>query len=504
MSYINGNCRTQCTISTLEEQIDPTNAVRLVDAIVERVFQDDIGKYAIKGKSRTGRPAYHPKDMLKLYVYGYMNRIASSRRLETECQRNIELKWLINDVCPDFKTIADFRSANSDAIKELTLRVRFMLANRGLITGELMALDGTKIKANAGARELSYEEISKSILDLESKIEEYLRLLQHNDLSDELDELDVSVLDSVEQIAAKISELQDKQRELQFLQKHASESSRKKVNPTDPDSRMLKGRKESIPGYNVQIIVDSLHKLIAAALVRQSTNDRQEMLPALENLKDTMDIEPAILLADNGYENVVVQQKLEAEGKIEVLVNIKEEKVSDDAFGKWSFKYDEEKDVYHCPMGEVMKRRGGIQRRKGRMAVVYQCKNQVCATCPNKDKCTKSKTGRTITRYTDEKWVEEYRRKIQSPRNAALLKRRKAIVEHVFGVLKCWMGKIPLLLRGKKKVQTEINLYSTAYNLKRLLSIFGYDKVMSMILGNWGDYACFIARNQFQYSQKCA
>ena len=151
-----------------------------------------------------------------------------------------------------------------------------------------------------------------------------------------------------------------------------------------------------------------------------------------------------------------------------------------------------------------MKRRGGIQRRKGRMAVVYQCKNQVCATCPNKDKCTKSKTGRTITRYTDEKWVEEYRRKIQSPRNAALLKRRKAIVEHVFGVLKCWMGKIPLLLRGKKKVQTEINLYSTAYNLKRLLSIFGYDKVMSMILGNWGDYACFIARNQFQYSQKCA
>lgn len=504
MSYIHGTTRDQCTISTLDEQIDPTNPVRLIDWICDLVLLEDIEKYTIKGKSRVGRPAYHPKHMLKLYVYGYMNKIASSRRLEAECRRNIELKWLINNVCPDFKTIADFRSTNSDAIKELTLRVRYRLVNQGLITGELMALDGTKIKANAGANEISYEEITRDLQEIEAKIEGYFNLLRCNDLADELTELNVSSMDSEEMIAGKIAELQKRQQELQTLHNHASESPRKKVNPTDPESRMIRSRKESFSGYNLQIIVDSMYKLIASAQVRQSNNDRQEMIPALENLKDTMDMEPSILLADNGYENVAMQQKIEAEGKTEALVNITEEKVSGGSFGKWSFDYDEELDCYRCPTGHLLKRRGGIQVRKGRKAVVYQSKKKVCAACPSREKCSKSKSGRTITRFTDEKWVEEYRKKVCSPANKALQKRRKAIVEHVFGVLKCWMGKIPLLLRGQKKVQTEINLYTTAYNLKRLIKILGFDKVKSMIMRNWREGTSSLDHNRLLFIQKCA
>jgi len=483
MSYIFGEDRTQSMITSLDGQISGDNPVRLIDLLVDKLLLEDINKYVIKGTSGTGRPAYHPKHLLKLYVYGYMNRISSSRRLEVETKRNIELKWLINNVSPDFKTIADFRKDNSDAIKELTLRLKHLLNNQGLITGQLMALDGTKIKANAGAKELSHEQLTDNLKQLEIEIERYLSLLENNDLKNDLDELETNAMEDAEKIADKIIELQAKHEKLQKLQKHASSSRRGKVNPTDPDCRKMKDRKESFSGYNLQIIVDSMFKLIASANIRQSPNDRQEMLPALEELKENMDIEPTILLADNGYDNVAALQDIEAEGKTEALVMIKELKTSGGDYSKWSFKYDKNTDCYYCPQGHELKRIGGIQKRKDRLAVVYHCKKKICDNCISRSKCIRGKQGRTITRYTDEIWVEAYRKKVQSPMKKALLKRRKAFVEHVFGVLKCWMGKIPLLLRGKKKVQTEINLYATAYNLKRLIKLLGFDGVTNLFNG---------------------
>ena len=482
MSYIFGEARTQSTISSLDEQISGDNPVRLIDLLVNMLYSEDISQTVSKGTKTTGRPAYHPCHMIKLYIYGYMNKIPSSRRLEMETKRNIELKWLINNICPDFKTISDFRKDNQEIITNMTHRFNKMLRDKGLIAGELMVLDGTKLKANAGAKELSCEQLMSKLQDIEAEIKRYFSLLQSNDINEDLNELDVSSLDNVDMIAAKVIELQAKQAQLQELQKQASETKRGKVNSTDPESRMMKGRKESFPGYNLQIIVDSLFKLVASSQVTQSINDRNEMLPALQNLKETMDIEPTVLLADNGYDNVAALQAIEAEGKTEALVMINAEQTLEDSYSKWSFAYDEEKDCYYCPMDNVLKRRGGIQKRKERLAVVYQCNKKLCDNCPQKANCVKGKEGRTITRYTDENWVEEYRKKVQSPLNKALLKRRKAIVEHVFGILKCWMGKIPLLLRGKKKVQTEINLYTTAYNMKRLIKLFGFDGVKSMIM----------------------
>ena len=493
VSYIYGEDRKQSTISSLDEQISTDNPVRLIDLLVNMLYTDDLSNSVIKGTKRTGRPAYHPRHMIKLYIYGYMNKLASSRRLEVETKRNIELKWLINNICPDFKTISDFRRDNQDAITNMTYRFNQMLKDKGLIVGELMALDGTKIKANAGAKELNCEQLAASLKDIEADIERFFSLLQHNDLKEELDELDISALDNEDKISAKIRELQARQAQLQEFQKQASSTKRGKVNLTDPDARMMQGRKESFSGYNLQIIVDSLYKLIASAQVTQSLNDRNEMIPALQNLKETMDIEPGVLLADNGYDNVAALQAIEAEGKTEALVMIGEEKASEDSFGKWSFAYDEEKDCYYCPMGNTLKRRGGIQKRKDRLAIIYQCRKKTCGSCPNRAKCNNNKYGRTITRYTDEKWVEAYRNKVQSPINKALLRKRKAIVEHVFGILKCWMGKIPLLLRGRKKVQTEINLYITAYNLKRLIKLFGFDGVTSMIMAIRKDNMTFFA-----------
>lgn len=482
MSYIFGEDRTQSTISSLDEQISGDNPARLIDLLVNMLYTEDIVQAMGKGTNSTGRPAYHPRHMIKLYVYGYMNKVPSSRKLEIEAKRNIELKWLINNICPDFKTISDFRRDNQDAITNMTHRFNQMLKDKGLIAGELMALDGTKLKANAGAKELSCEQLSSSLHAIETDIQRYFSLLQSNDLNDELTELDVSALDNVDKISAKIAELQAKQAQLQELQRQAFEIKRGKVNPTDPESRMMKGRKESFSGYNLQIIVDSLYKLIASSQVTQSLNDRNEMVPALQNLKETMDIEPTVLLADNGYDNVASLQAIEADGKTEALVVIGDEATLEDSYSKWSFTYNEEKDCYYCPMGNMLKRRGGIQKRRDRWAVIYQCRKKTCDKCPNRANCHNSKEGRTITRYTDEKWVQAYRKKVQSPVNKALLRRRKAIVEHVFGVLKCWMGKIPLLLRGRKKVQTEINLYTTAYNMKRLIKIMGFDGVKNMIM----------------------
>lgn len=482
MSYLFGEDRTQAAISTLEDGIASDNSVRLIDLLVDKLYLEGLKQFTKKGKSHTGRPAYHPRDMMKLFVYGYMNRISSSRRLETECNRNIELKWLLRGLAPDFKTIADFRKDNADSIKEMSLKFRFLLSRQGLITGELMAIDGTKLKANAGAKELSREDLESELQNLENEIERYFNLLQYNDLEDELHTIDTDKLNTIDLIASKIKELEAKKTQYEALHTQACQTKRQKVNPTDPDSRMMHGRKESFSGYNIQIIVDSLFKLIASAQVRQGLNDRQEMIPALDDLKESLDVVPQILLADNGYDNVSALQTIEAEGKTEALVMIGETASVADSHNKWAFRYDNENDCYYCPMGQVLKRRGGIQQRKGRQAVLYQCKQSICDKCEHRTKCTKSKDGRSITRYTDESWVESYRAKVHSPRAKALLRKRKAIVEHIFGVLKCWMGKIPLLMRGKKKVQIEIDLYSTSYNLKRLIKILGFDKVKSMLM----------------------
>lgn len=482
MSYIVGDSRIQCTISSLDELISADNSIRLIDLLVDQLYAEGVGESIDKGIKHTGRPAYHPRDMIKLYLYGYTNKIPSSRKLEAETKRNIELKWLLKNLSPDFKTIADFRKDNKDTIEKMVRRFTRMLKDSGLITGKLMAIDGTKIKANAGANQLTCEQIEASLAEINAEIEEYFAQLQLNDSRDEVTELDVSAMEDIEQIDAKIRELEQKKEKLQELQKQVALIKSGKINPTDPESRLMKGRKETFFGFNAQAIVDSEHNLIADVQVTQSINDREELVPAVKNLVETMDIEPDVILADSGYDNVVAIQEVESLWKTKILVMIKDEKKSGNRFSKWSFTYSEEEDCYYCPMGHKLKPRGGIQQNKNRLHITYQCSKRICDSCPSRAECTKSKDGRSINRYTDEKWTEAYRKKVFSPEVKKLLRRRKAIVEHVFGTLKCWMGKIPLLLRGREKVQTEINLYTTAYNLKRLIKICGFVGVKNMIM----------------------
>lgn len=483
MSYIIGVPRLQCDISSLDEWISADNPVRLIDLLVDMLYAEGLGESIKTGKKHTGRPAYHPCDMLKLYLYGYMNKIPSSRRLEAETKRNIELKWLLHNLSPDFKTIADFRKDNKDTIQDMVKRFTRMLKDNGLITGKLMAIDGTKIKANAGANKITCEKIEADLAEINAEIEKYFAQLQRNDSRDEVAELVVNDMEVLEQIDAKIRELEQEKEKLQELQKQGDLIKSGNVNPTDPESRLMRGHKETFFGYNVQAIVDAENKLIASAQVTQALNDRAELVPAVKNLSETVGIVAEVILADGGYDSVAAIQEVESHWDTEVLVMIKDEKESGDSFSKWSFTFNEEENCYYCPMGHKLKPRGGIQKNKKRLHITYQCNKKICDSCPSRAKCTKSKDGRSINRYIDEEWTEAYRRKVLSLAIKELLRRRKAIIEHVFGILKCWMGKIPLLLRGREKVQTEINLYTTAYNLKRLIKICGFDGVKNMVMG---------------------
>jgi hypothetical protein len=357
-----------------------------------------------------------------------------------------------------------------------------MLKGWKLIDGALMALDGTKLKANAGAGLLSYDDILKQVGEIDTELEKYMLLLQSNDVRDDMHEKEDSPLSTVKAISERIEELEKQRKQLEEYKRQSEQDKKRKINPTDTDSRLIKSSKESFSGYNLQVIVDSLHKLIASAQVRQTNNDMEEMIPALENIKAELDIKPEVLLADQGYNNVLELQKIEHDELTDAHVMVGEVTEGIEDYTKLGFQYDKHNNCYICPQGHLLRPRGGILKRKNRFAVIYQCRIQACRECSIRSKCTNSKTGRTITRYTDEEWVEKYRVRMHSEKAKTLLRKRKGIIEHVFGVLKCWMGKIPLLLRGRDKVQAEINLYTTAYNLKRLIKLWGFDKVVEMIM----------------------
>jgi transposase len=489
MNYVKGEDRNQIScIYCLDDDIAQDNIVRLIDILVDRIILENPDKYRKTGRNVAGRPAFSPSHMLKLFLYGYLNQIPSSRRLANECRRNIEVMWLLNNVKPKYRVIADFRKDNYGAIKEMTITFRIMLKEWSLIAGKLAAIDGTKIKGNTKTFGLSKKKIEKKIEQLSINIVRYLQILESNDRKEELpdnDDLDDDNPDIQGSLRKQIEKLESDKKHLEdLLEKSKSEKDRK-INPTDPDARAYIEGKNCMMGYSVQAIVDSVHKLIMATHISGSSVDINEMIPAMETLKEETGIVPEELIADNGYENTVALQEIEAKDETKVYVMGKKEgSKKSKKLKKKDFIYDEESDTYTCPAGNKLTKQKEKDRYQGsRLRFRYRASAKQCNECSQKSKCTSAKKGRNIYRYLDEEWIEEYHIKMNTNYAKSLLKRRKGMIEHVFGVIKCWMGKIPLLMRGKQKVETEINLYATAYNLRRIISLFGFDKVKDMIMG---------------------
>ncbi|RMG40451.1 MAG: IS1182 family transposase, partial [Methanobacteriota archaeon] len=431
-----------------------------------------------------GRKAYSPHTLLKLYLYGYLNGISSSRKLEKETHRNIEVIWLLGNLQPDHKTISDYRKDNSDQIKMVTRKFRQFLKEKGYIPGDTVAIDGTRVKANATRDMLTEEKIDRRLEKLEVELDEYLQTLKENDIREDiLEELDEQsdISDINQHLINKIIELEEKIEKLQKYREELRERDIKFLSPSDPESQLMKSADGMIPGYNVQLTVDAEYKMIADSEVVSESGDRELLDVMLDSLKEELDVLPENVLADKGFFSFTKIEKIEANGHTKCFVPIPRKRPHDERI---QFRYDEEKDEFRCSEGKRLVLKSKNKLSKAERVDVYQ--GIECEGCAVRENCTRSKYGRIIHRPHNEAWRQHYRRRLQSRQGREMVKLRKCLVEHPIGTIRYWMGKIPFLLRGRVNVATEVNLYTTAYNLRRLITIESFTDLMEMIKDyNW-------------------
>jgi transposase len=475
MHYISPKDRTQTSIMqpSLDEMIGVDAEVRILDLLVTEIVRQNPGKFRYKGKIRVGRKAYSPETMLKLYLYGYLNGISSSRKLEAECNRNIEVMWLLGSLKPDFKTISDYRRDNGKQIKFLTRQVRLFLRDKKYIKGEVVAIDGTKLKANAKREMLTRSGLEKRLSKMADDMEDYLSELEENDTLDDRDHDDRSIH---RQLVDKVIKLEQ---EIERLQGYKIDMDERGVNyysPTDPDAQLMKSRDGKLAGYNVQSAVDSEHGMIASLEVCDSPVDQRQLKSMVDHVERDLGSTPEIVTADKGYYNPDMIEELEQDGKTMCAIPAP---MSSRDKEEIKFQYDEEADEYLCSQ---RKRLSLIQRnkqKKNSLANAYQGKE--CGGCSLRYVCTTSKIGRIIHRYHNQEWRDRYRGRLKTRAVKALINQRKTIVEHPFGTIRAWMGKTQFLLRGRPKVQIEMDLYGSVYNLRRLMNLVSVDRLSEMI-----------------------
>jgi transposase len=476
MHHIDGIDRDQITMfpEALDDYIRPDNPVRFIDAFVGSLDLSSLGFQRVF-TADTGRPPYHPGDLLRLYIYGYLNRVRSSRRLEKETNRNVELMWLLRRLIPDFKTIADFRRDNHKAIQKVCRSFTLFCRDNDLFGGELIAIDGSKFKAvNSRRRNFSKRKLNSFIKKIDQQIEDYL-----NDL-DENDDLEAQVhKPSAEEIQEKIKSLKERKGKLGKLLDELEASDETQVSFTDPDSRSMPlGQNHGTQvGYNVQVSVDDKHKLIIDHDVTNEVNDFNQLERMATRAKEILQVDELEVLADKGYYDGGQIKACLQKGitptipKANTSANRKK-----GLFTKQDFRYDRENDCYWCPAGEIMTFR--FQTTEKDRQIKYYATSS-CRACKIKHKCTRSKDGRRITRWVDENLLDEMQRRIED--NPDLLTRRKAIVEHPFGTIKWSMGHGYFLMKGIPKTSAEMSLSFLAYNIKRVINILGVPKMIEAL-----------------------
>lgn len=486
MSHIQPNSRVQLMMpSVIDDYVSFDNPVRLIDAFVDKIVQIQTELLTDKGNAEVGRSAYQFTTLLKLYIYGFLNSISSSRKLEKETYRNMEVIWLIGNLQPDHKTISDFRKDNKESIRKVTISFRKFLVSEGYISGKQVITDGTKVKAYASKNTISLKGIARRMEQLEAQLDKYLSQLSDNDivesveeqLSDLSEELGVEPA-LLEKIAALQEQVQTLEQQKQLLEKLGRDS----IAPADPQAKIMKSKEGFYPAYNVQSTIDDKNHMIAQMDVTDEPNDYYSLESNMNALKDQLDIKPKIALADKGYANEDQIQSLETNG-IQCIVPFPEKAPDQKQIDAGiTFEYDKKNDCYRCSQGQTLplKDKNIIIKKKAYNR--YQGKN--CNECLLKSSCTKSKIGRVIARRLDNEWLLKYKDKLKTKEYKQKIKLRKNYVEHPFGTIKYWMGQIPLLLRGKEKVQVEIDLYSTCYNLKRLINLESMD-ILLLKIQNW-------------------
>lgn len=487
MGYILPQDRHQLTLfNFLDEVVGADHVVRLIDVLVDEIVAADPDFFLNRGLSREGRPAYHPSVFLKLYIYGYLNGVNSSRQLERECHRNLELMWLLGKLAPDFKTIADYRKDQREQIESMFLRMNLFLKDQGIIKGKVLSLDGTKVRAYA-SQSVSKARIEKLLAEEKAMLERYLAKLSAVDGEETaLEEAEVRIegalLEEESYLMRTLAETQEQIQSHETLLQDAEQTDQKRFCTTDPDARLMRGRQGTHWSYNVQANVDAAHGLIADIEATSSCNDRRELLPALERVEERAGIRPQTQLADTGYSHVEELLSVEQDG-IECFIpnNPTRRRIDDQKHGL-TFTYDPELDQYTCIEGKALHlvERNKRDNKRGTIANVYRAED--CRDCPLKSVCApKANVARSVHRYHNHQARAAYRQKIQSDEGQKMKRLRSSLSEHPFGTLKRWMGALPLVLRGKQKVNTEIKLYATAYNLLRSVNICSVPEMIAKV-----------------------
>ena len=472
--FIEGENRFQSTLfpESLEDYIATDNSIRVVDAFVDKLDFKKLG-FERAEPSDTGRPGYLPATMLKIYLYGYLNRIQSSRRLERESHRNVELIWLTGRLMPDFKTIADFRKNNGKAIRGVCTEFVGVCRELELFSATLVAIDGSKFKAvNSRDKTFTRNSVKRRLKKTQANIDRYLAKLDQADR----EEPEIREVTAAE-LKQKIASMEAKMEELKAHEAEVEAHPDSQVSLTDPDSRSMKkaGGGSSV-GYNVQTAVDSKHHLIAAHEVTNAPTDRQQLSSMANQAKKALNAEALTVIADPGYyEGQEIVDCYDA--GITALVP-KVDTSGSKAKGRFSkadFRYDAKANEYICPAGERLSYRfDSIE--KGKTLHVYWTTR--CSECPLKADCTTGKERR-IKRWEKEHILEAAAAELKQQPEA--MRRRKEIVEHPYGTIKAWTGPTHFLMKRLPNVQTEMSLHVLAYNLKRAINILGVPRIMQQL-----------------------
>ena len=474
--FVEGVDRGQSTLfpECLEDWIVDDNSIRVIDVFVDELDLADLGFSGVDPEA-TGRPSYHPSVLLKLYIYGYLNRIQSSRRLEREAGRNVEVMWLTGRLVPDHKTIADFRKDNGKAIRKVCARFVDLCRQMGLLATASVAIDGSKFKAvNNRDRNFTRGKVERRRAQLEESVARYLSQLDTADRHEPTE----AMATKTERLKEKLAKLKEEMAKLAAIEAQMLASPDQQVSLTDPDSRSMatSGRGSGVVGYNVQVAVDTEHHLIVVHDVINVGNDRAQLARIAKEAKATLEAENLDVVADRGYFDSEEILACEESG---ITVTLPKPMTSgakaEGRFGKQDFVYVTKDDVYLCPAGERLTYRY-TNEEEGKTPRRYW--TTACLTCGLKPKCTTGRERR-ISRWQHEHVLETVQRRLDE--HPERMRQRRETVEHPFGTMKARMGATHFLMKTLPKVATEMALSVLAYNLTRVMNIVGVKPLIAAI-----------------------
>jgi len=474
MTHIAGLERDQLLLlpEAVDDYVGSDNPVRFIDAFVDGLDLTAAGFLRVEAKAM-GRPGYAPGDLLKLYIYGYLNRVRSSRRLETECHRNIEVLWLLRTLKPDFKTIADFRRDNRAAFRAVFRQFVLLCRRLDLYGRELLAVDGTRIKAvNNKDRNFTRSSLREFIRRADEWLEDYLKRLDEGDVEDGA----TGGGARTKNLAEKIAALNEKRGRYQAMLAQLDRTGEDQISLTDPDSRAMAAHTKVGVGYNVQVAVDAKNKLIVEQAVTNQVVDMGLLTETSEPAREILGVETIDVVADRGYFKIEDIEACEQAGCVpHVAKPQRGSSVREGLFRKDEFRYDAGLDAYVCPAGKLL-----TPIRRGRMRDLERTdygNPKACRACQLRPRCTND--ARSVFRLENEDVLDRMAERLKA--RPAILDRRREVVEHPFGSIKQWMYQGAFLMRGLANVRAEFSLTALAYNLRRALNILGVEAMTAAV-----------------------